>query len=76
MTGRLTARRRVSALLSEAGDALVSVVFPAGCRLCEQLLTRARRLPICDDCLASFEPLESPLCEICGQPHRSLRGIS
>jgi len=68
VTGRLTARRRVSALLSEAGDALVSVVFPAGCRLCERLLTRASRVPICDDCLASFEPLESPLCEICGQP--------
>ena len=65
---RLTARRTVQAWLGEASDALVSVVFPAGCRLCEQLLSRASRVPICDDCLASFQPLPPPLCEICGQP--------
>ena len=68
MTYRLTARRTVNAWLGEAGAALVSVLFPAGCRLCEQLLTRASRVPICDECLASFQPLEAPLCEVCGQP--------
>jgi ComF family protein len=53
--------------LGDARDAIVSVFFPAGCRICETLLTRASRVPICDVCLASFEaPLETR-CEICGQ---------
>ncbi len=38
-------------LAAEAGDALVSVFFPGGCRLCERMLTRASRLPICEECL-------------------------
>jgi competence protein ComFC len=66
--GRSNARGRLSAWVRDAGDALVSVVFPADCRLCERLLTRASRVPICDACLDSFELLEPPLCEICGQP--------
>jgi ComF family protein len=57
-----------SAWLAEAGDALVSVLFPAECRLCERLLTRASRVPICQECLLSFKPLPPPLCRLCGQP--------
>ena len=55
-------------MLASAGDALVSVFFPGDCRLCEQLLTRANRVPICDECFASFRPLSQNICEICGQP--------
>ncbi|HEY2460946.1 MAG TPA: ComF family protein [Candidatus Acidoferrum sp.] len=54
--------------LQNVADALVSVVFPADCRLCERLLTHGTRLPICDDCLASFHPMPSILCQVCGQP--------
>jgi ComF family protein len=54
--------------LAEARDALVSVFFPADCRTCDRFLTRASRIPICDDCLASFLPLSGKLCEICGRP--------
>ncbi len=54
--------------LKAASDALASVVFPAGCRICDELLTDARRVPICQDCLASFERVPSVLCEICGRP--------
>ena len=60
--------RRVGAWLSGAGDALVSVFFPAGCRLCERLLIRAGAVPICDQCLAAFPALGDILCTICGQP--------
>ena len=60
--------RRVGAWLSGAGDALVSVFFPAGCRLCERLLIRAGAVPICDQCLAAFPALGGILCTICGQP--------
>src|SRR5260370_1180999 len=48
--------------------ALASVIFPSECRICQSLLTTASRLPICDDCLASFRgnPLES--CHVCAVP--------
>ena len=58
----------VRGLLSAAGDALISVFFPAGCRICEKLLTTASRVPICQECLASFAPVPAVICEVCGRP--------
>src|SRR5258708_1290407 len=49
-------------------DAIVSVFFPAGCRICGELLTQASRIPICGECLASFVPVGEKVCEICGRP--------
>jgi competence protein ComFC len=43
-------------------------LFPAGCRICERLLARADRVPICDECLASFLPMPARVCETCGAP--------
>ncbi len=60
--------KHLGAWLGIASDALVSVVSPAGCRLCEQLLTQASRVPICDECLSSFAVLPPEVCEICGSP--------
>jgi competence protein ComFC len=60
--------KRVGRWLSGAGDALVSVFFPAGCRLCERVLLRASAVPICEECLGSFPALGGALCERCGQP--------
>jgi len=54
--------------LAETGDALASVFFPAGCRICGELLTGASRVPICDVCLDSFEAPPHRKCEVCGQP--------
>ena len=68
MAGRLTLEKRVGAWLSGAGDALVSVLFPADCRLCEQVLFRASTVPICEACLGSFPALGGAVCETCGQP--------
>ncbi|MFI5092662.1 MAG: ComF family protein [Candidatus Acidiferrales bacterium] len=62
-----SARRGVRKWLAEASDAVVSVFFPAGCRICEGLLTGASRVPICEVCLASFEAPPEKKCEICGQ---------
>ena len=62
-----TDRRGVRRWLAEASDAVVSVFFPAGCRICEKLLTGARRIPICQECLSSFEAPQEKKCEICGQ---------
>ena len=61
-------RQGVRALLAEVSDAIVSVFFPAGCRICETLLTSASRVPICADCLASFARVPAIVCEICGRP--------
>jgi ComF family protein len=54
--------------LGEISDAVVSVFFPAGCRICDALLTSASRVPLCKECLASFERVPRPVCEICGRP--------
>lgn len=68
MAARFTFEKRVGAWLSEASDALVSVFFPAGCRLCERVLMHASTLPICQECLGSFAALGGAVCETCGQP--------
>ena len=54
--------------LAGIGDALVSVFFPAGCRICDELLTGANRVPICGACLASFVAVPQPACDVCGRP--------
>jgi predicted amidophosphoribosyltransferase len=54
--------------MAGAGNALLSVLLPADCRLCEGLLTRASRVPICDDCLASFRALPQRVCDVWGWP--------
>ena len=58
----------VSRALASVSDALVSVFFPGPCRLCERLLIQASRIPICEECLASFGPIGENICRICGQP--------
>jgi predicted amidophosphoribosyltransferase len=60
--------RQLGAWLEVAGDAVVRVFYPAGCYLCDLLLTRATRLPICEECLASFAALPPPVCDICDSP--------
>jgi len=54
--------------LAEVGDAIVSLLFPAGCRICERLLTGASRVPICEECLSSFKRVPNIVCEVCGRP--------
>jgi competence protein ComFC len=54
--------------IGDTSDALVSVFFPGGCRLCDSLLTRASRLPICEECLGSFPALPARVCATCGSP--------
>jgi predicted amidophosphoribosyltransferase len=64
--GRSTSGSWLGRWIAEGSDAIVSVLFPADCRLCRKLLTRATRVPICDECLASFVPMPERVCELCG----------
>jgi competence protein ComFC len=68
LADRDTSGKQLGGWLSEASDAIVSVLFPAGCRLCERVLTRASRVPICEECLASFAAMPERVCQICGSP--------
>ena len=67
LTAARASRRGVRGWLAEASDAVVSVFFPAGCRICDKLLVRASRVPFCEECLDSFEAPAEKKCEVCGQ---------
>ena len=55
--------------LRDVSAALLSIIFPAACRLCQtQLLTEPSRIPICNDCLAAFPVIHGNICDVCGKP--------
>lgn len=54
--------------LRDAVGALVSVLFPAPCRICREPLSTSSRIPVCPDCLAAIQPIRAPLCLSCGRP--------
>jgi competence protein ComFC len=58
-------------ILKGALDALASVLFPGPCRICAHTLTNARRIPVCESCLAGFERIAEPMCLCCGRPFAS-----
>ena len=43
-----------------------SVLFPSDCRLCRTPLDNISRIPVCDECLDTIEPVRAPQCVICG----------
>ena len=63
-----TGRPRLADWLAAAGGSLASIFLPAGCRLCQELLTSVSRLPICGQCLASFPRISGCICRVCGLP--------
>jgi predicted amidophosphoribosyltransferase len=58
----------VARWLESLAGAVASVLSASGCRICQALLIRADRLPICDACLKSFRELLEVIWERCGQP--------
>lgn len=64
----LSSERGIVSALRNARDSLASIVFPAPCRICEQVLDTASRVPVCARCLQSFTRIGRPLCSCCGRP--------
>lgn len=56
-------------------DGLAAVLFASRCRLCEELLTQASRVPVCPACLGRVRPLELvAFCDRCQRPLASAIG--
>lgn len=50
-------------------EALASLVLPAPCRICEQILDTGSTIPFCRSCTVALEEmLSEPLCSHCGRP--------
>ncbi len=50
-------------------ERLFNLVFPDDCRICEAPLTSISRIPVCDSCLSSPEPLQADIfCQACRTP--------
>jgi ComF family protein len=45
-----------------------SVIFPAPCRICGEILENIGALPVCEKCWSEFAAVPKPLCELCGRP--------
>jgi competence protein ComFC len=73
MAGSSPLRAVPSRWLSTVRDALTSVLLPADCRICERLLLHSSRIPICEECVASFQRTPEKICTCCGLP---LEGMS
>jgi competence protein ComFC len=58
----------VGVRLRGVADAVASVIFPAPCRVCGEILDNASRIPICRSCLASLVPYSGVMCPRCGRP--------
>ncbi len=48
--------------------ALADVLLPPVCPLCREDPPRGQRLPLCETCWTSFEPLREPFCSRCSLP--------
>jgi competence protein ComFC len=61
-------KTRLARWTESLAGGVASILFPSSCRICDQELTSASRVPICEDCLSSFVRAAGPHCEVCGQP--------
>ena len=60
--------RAIWAQAQRSAGAVLALVAPGGCRICSEPLAEASRLPICRNCLESFQRIVDPICSVCGRP--------
>jgi ComF family protein len=49
-------------------ESIITFIYPARCRCCEQYLGVGKVHYICDDCWEQIEFINAPYCDICGKP--------
>ena len=62
----MTNRERLRSLLAPWTQALLNLLYPRACRVCEVPLSD--REWFCRDCEQAFPTLEAPFCQVCGEP--------
>jgi ComF family protein len=58
---------RVRKLTLQAAEGLFAVLFPSDCRICGNPLVKISRLPVCQECLRTMQPMNGSRCAICGE---------
>jgi ComF family protein len=49
-------------------NAVLNLLFPMGCVVCDALVLDWRSGPLCGKCESAIRPMEQPFCERCGSP--------
>jgi len=64
----------IASFLRSLADGTFTLLFPSNCRVCSEPLTAASRLPVCQECRDSIQPIEGNLCSVCGERNRTFFG--
>jgi ComF family protein len=56
-------------------DAILNLLFPLSCILCNVCVPERRWGPVCRPCWAKMEPLRPPFCAQCGMPAPAIVGL-
>jgi len=56
-------------------DAILNLLFPLACILCNAPVRERRWGPVCPPCWSRMKPLEPPYCPQCGMPAPSIEGL-
>ena len=59
--------------IKEIFNALIEIIYPPACAVCQKFLNANEKIPICNNCLGEFHELHPPFCSICRTPFSSLR---
>lgn len=62
----------MSRSIAQVIGGLTDLLVPPTCCICKSLL-HSNDSAVCSDCLNMFEPLEYPVCDLCGQPSPNLQ---
>lgn len=57
----------LSAALKFSAESFFATLFPADCRICNELLVNISRLPVCESCKTKIKPFQTTQCGICGE---------
>jgi len=56
-------------------DAILNLLFPLTCILCNSLVRERRWGPVCPQCWNRMQPIEPPFCSQCGMPAPFIEGL-